>query len=63
MTEPAIISISLPRCSYGFRTGYAYAYVDGVHKKLHTSESDQLPWDAHLAIVRSQFASGQGDLM
>jgi len=63
MTEPAIVSISLPICSYGFRSGYAYAYVNGVHKKLHTSESDQLPWDAHALIVRAKFASGEGELI
>jgi len=60
-TEPTIVGIILPLSSHGFRTGYAYATVSGMRKKLHTSESDQLPWDAHLVIVRSKFAAGQGD--
>jgi len=61
VSESDVVGISLPHCAHGFRAGLAYATVNGVLVKIHTSESDQLPYEAHLAIVRAKLAAGEGE--
>ena len=56
-----IENIILPRCSYGFRSGYAFARVNGELKKIHTSEPAESCWVAHEAKIRAKFEAGEGE--
>ena len=55
-------NLRLPMCSYGFRSGWARAVVDGVAMKLYTSQSAQTDYNEHYRRVCEQFAAGAGEV-
>jgi uncharacterized protein YoaH (UPF0181 family) len=61
MTTKTIENIILPRCSYGFRSGYAFARVNGELKKIHTSEPSESCHIEHEQKIRSKFEDGEGE--
>jgi hypothetical protein len=58
---PTVTSITLPMISYGFRSGYARAMVNGRLHRLHTSKSQHVDYDEHMADVRALFEAGKGE--
>jgi hypothetical protein len=54
-------NITLPRCSYGFRSGYAFAKVNGELRKIHTSEPAESCDIAHEQKIRAKFEAGEGE--
>lgn len=60
-TITIVENIRLPMCSYGFRSGYAWAKVNGQMQRLHTSKPSSSDYGEHLAEVTEQFKAGKGE--
>ena len=58
-----VTELRLTMCSHGFRSGYAYALVEGVLQRLHTSRCDQTDYNEHASEVRALFESGNGEVV
>jgi hypothetical protein len=56
-----VTDLRIPICSYGSRSGWATAIVDGVHKRLHMSRSDRSDYSEHKHEIREAFAAGEGE--
>jgi uncharacterized protein YoaH (UPF0181 family) len=54
-------NITLPRCSYGFRSGYAFARVNCELRKIHTSEPAESCHIQHEQKIRAKFEAGEGE--
>jgi hypothetical protein len=52
--------IKMPAVNCGFRSGFAFARVDGVLKQVWTSEPAQSSFEDHAARVVAKFANGGG---
>ena len=53
-------NLRMPIVSCSFRSGFAYAKVDGVLQKLHTSQHAETSYELHRQDVESDFESGKG---
>jgi hypothetical protein len=61
-TKFKVTDLQLPTCRYGFRSGWAFATVDGKRMKLHTSRSDRSDYREHYNDVLADFEAGKGEI-
>jgi hypothetical protein len=62
-TKAAVTNLRMPICRYGSRSGWAYALVGGVAKRLHTSRSSLTDYQEHEDDIREMFAAGKGEII
>ena len=58
-----VTDLELPPVTRGYRTGWAYAVVDGVKRRMYTTRHETAPYDKHAADVRAAFKEGWGSVV
>ena len=58
-----VLWVTMPICSHGFRSGYAYAIVDGVKTRLFVSRAANTSYWEHVQDTTTEFATGKGEVV